>query len=211
MAGDLPDWFFLIAGFVSAAVVFTIYHVSVWCSRSTTPTATRAGPPQQAALTMGFEGRAIEMTAVHKYRKDMELVGGDGICVVCLSEFEEGEELRTLPHCMHSFHVPCIDLWLLSHMNCPICRSPSLLMFPETQQDLPITLRSAPSSSAWCMVHSNNGVFLVKPKFGINLFIYFLICSFVFLLTHPKCTSPKHIKINIIQLRTKYTITAFKL
>jgi hypothetical protein len=40
-----------------------------------------------------------------------------------LSEFEEGEELRTLPECLHSYHVECIDMWLHSHTNCPMCRT----------------------------------------------------------------------------------------
>lgn len=41
-------------------------------------------------------------------------------CTVCL---EDREELRTLPECMHSFHMPCIDMWLSLHSSCPICRS----------------------------------------------------------------------------------------
>ncbi|KAL9351671.1 hypothetical protein Peur_054351 [Populus x canadensis] len=40
-----------------------------------------------------------------------------------LSGFEEGEELRTLPECLHSYHVACIDMWFYSHSNCPICRT----------------------------------------------------------------------------------------
>lgn len=43
-------------------------------------------------------------------------------CVVCLSEFEEGEELRFLPKCGHCFHLDCIDMWLFSHTTCPLCR-----------------------------------------------------------------------------------------
>lgn len=66
----------------------------------------------------------LVMIPAHKYRKGMELKGDDdGVCAVCLSEFEEGEELRTLPGCTHSFHVDCIDMWLYSHTNCPLCRS----------------------------------------------------------------------------------------
>lgn len=52
-----------------------------------------------------------------------------GMCAVCLGDFEEGEELRAMPECLHTFHVPCIDMWLRSHSSCPICRasvSPSL-------------------------------------------------------------------------------------
>ncbi|CAI9105396.1 OLC1v1004307C1 [Oldenlandia corymbosa var. corymbosa] len=45
-------------------------------------------------------------------------------CAVCLSEFEDGESLRVLPGCKHSFHVECIDLWFRSHSNCPLCRAP---------------------------------------------------------------------------------------
>lgn len=31
---------------------------------------------------------------------------------------------RDLPKCHHGFHVECIDMWLSSHTNCPICRAP---------------------------------------------------------------------------------------
>lgn len=45
-------------------------------------------------------------------------------CVVCLSVFEDNEVGRCLPKCGHSFHAECIDMWLHSHTNCPICRAP---------------------------------------------------------------------------------------
>ncbi|KAF8097409.1 hypothetical protein N665_0290s0066 [Sinapis alba] len=44
-------------------------------------------------------------------------------CAVCLLEFEEGDYVRTLPLCFHAFHVECIDEWLRSHPNCPLCRT----------------------------------------------------------------------------------------
>ncbi|CAB4312650.1 unnamed protein product [Prunus armeniaca] len=45
-------------------------------------------------------------------------------CVICLSPFEDKDVGRNLPKCGHCFHVECIDMWLGSHMNCPICRAP---------------------------------------------------------------------------------------
>ncbi|WJX30732.1 hypothetical protein P8452_19237 [Trifolium repens] len=49
-------------------------------------------------------------------------------CVICLSGFENGEMGRCLPKCGHGFHVECIDMWLNSHSNCPICRA-SIVVF----------------------------------------------------------------------------------
>lgn len=47
-------------------------------------------------------------------------------CVICLSPYEDNEVGRNLPKCGHGFHVDCIDMWLHSHSNCPICRAPVL-------------------------------------------------------------------------------------
>ncbi|CAN1278275.1 RING-H2 finger protein ATL65 [Linum perenne] len=44
-------------------------------------------------------------------------------CAVCLLEFEFDDYVRLLPACSHVFHVDCIDIWLKSHANCPLCRA----------------------------------------------------------------------------------------
>ncbi|RWV82830.1 hypothetical protein GW17_00055638 [Ensete ventricosum] len=56
--------------------------------------------------------------------------GGDGAgktsfheCAVCLNEFQEEERIRLLPNCFHVFHIDCIDTWLQTNANCPLCRS----------------------------------------------------------------------------------------
>ncbi|XP_061362100.1 RING-H2 finger protein ATL11-like [Gastrolobium bilobum] len=44
-------------------------------------------------------------------------------CAVCLNEFHDDETLRLLPKCSHVFHPDCIDVWLLTHSTCPVCRA----------------------------------------------------------------------------------------
>eukprot|EP00929_Paragymnodinium_shiwhaense_P041049 TRINITY_DN21353_c0_g1_i2.p1 TRINITY_DN21353_c0_g1~~TRINITY_DN21353_c0_g1_i2.p1 ORF type:complete len:532 (-),score=82.49 TRINITY_DN21353_c0_g1_i2:414-2009(-) len=46
---------------------------------------------------------------------------GQGTCAVCISDFEVGEELRTLP-CAHKFHTACVEQWLALADHCPVCR-----------------------------------------------------------------------------------------
>lgn len=65
---------------------------------------------------------AVEVAGV-KYQKETHAREIGGECPVCLSVFADGEEIRQLSVCKHSFHVSCIDLWLSNHSNCPICRA----------------------------------------------------------------------------------------
>ena len=45
-----------------------------------------------------------------------------GDCIVCLLEYEDGDEMRRLLPCNHRFHKACIDPWLADHETCPVCR-----------------------------------------------------------------------------------------
>ena len=73
--------------------------------------------------TVGLQPSVISSIRVCKYKRGDGLVEGTE-CSVCLGEFEEDESLRLLPKCNHAFHIPCIDTWLRSHTNCPMCRAP---------------------------------------------------------------------------------------
>merc|ERR1711916_41091 len=44
----------------------------------------------------------------------------DRKCVICLGEYEEGDDLRRLG-CGHNFHIECVDEWLKRNFTCPLC------------------------------------------------------------------------------------------
>ncbi|KAK3211233.1 hypothetical protein Dsin_015939 [Dipteronia sinensis] len=73
--------------------------------------------------TIGLSQSVIDSITVFNYKKDEGLIEGTD-CSVCLNEFQEDENLRLLPKCSHAFHITCIDTWLRSHKNCPLCRAP---------------------------------------------------------------------------------------
>ncbi|CAD8085335.1 unnamed protein product [Paramecium sonneborni] len=51
-------------------------------------------------------------------------------CSICLTNYEDGEELILLP-CIHRFHKTCISEWFKEQTTCPICKT------DVTQQEMP--------------------------------------------------------------------------
>ncbi|CAN6675394.1 unnamed protein product [Malus baccata var. baccata] len=49
------------------------------------------------------------------------LLSEDAECCICLSPYEDGTELHTLP-CNHHFHATCIVKWLKMNATCPLCK-----------------------------------------------------------------------------------------
>lgn len=81
-------------------------------------------PPYGEGTPSSIDNSFIQLIPAYKYGKvDGKSGEGENICSVCLCEFKEGEDVRRLPGCLHSFHAPCIDMWLYSHTNCPLCRA----------------------------------------------------------------------------------------
>ncbi|XP_028751466.1 RING-H2 finger protein ATL16-like [Neltuma alba] len=122
----------------TAAIVLAMYNLIIIrrCSRSRRQLQ-GTGDDREVEVVIGpgsssrsFECSNRNLLSSFRYKKEAkEKEGGGGRgeeyeCPVCLSVFEEGEEVRKLPQCNHSFHAMCIDMWLYSHLDCPICRTP---------------------------------------------------------------------------------------
>ncbi|GAB2229418.1 hypothetical protein Droror1_Dr00023558 [Drosera rotundifolia] len=70
----------------------------------------------------GLEPVVIASFPVKKYSNVYFSSAVNAQCSVCLAEYIPDDVLRILPYCGHFFHVNCIDIWLLQHCTCPICR-----------------------------------------------------------------------------------------
>ncbi|KAK9283548.1 hypothetical protein L1049_011795 [Liquidambar formosana] len=153
-----------IISIAAVASMLMIYHciVAHWCSQRETIIHRR---PQQPAISVidipsSLENSITELIPSYKYTKDISLVSKteDATCAVCLCEFKDGEPVRVLPECLHAFHVPCIDMWLYSHLSCPLCRSD---MTPPQNLTgrLPDTLRQPAGNQPWEAVRPNEPIF----------------------------------------------------
>ena len=75
----------------------------------------------------GSENRGTDMGIIRSLPtieiKDVEreLPPDHRQCCICLDDFEKGRKRKTLP-CLHGFHEECIDRWLKSSRNCPVCK-----------------------------------------------------------------------------------------
>lgn len=70
----------------------------------------------------GLDESTIQAIPTLGFRKG-EQQNSSRDCAVCLNEFQEEERIRMLPNCLHLFHIDCIDTWLQTHANCPLCRA----------------------------------------------------------------------------------------
>jgi hypothetical protein len=66
--------------------------------------------------------RTLSAMAASNLTKACNVRCAGGACSICLSAFEDGEDVRILPACGHSYHADCIKHWLTkSRAACPLC------------------------------------------------------------------------------------------
>lgn len=110
----------------STCLVFTLICLyAKWIFRYRQVTASGSGPPQlhlpnrAQSTTTGLDPLTIKNLPIHMHHS----LGGDLQCCICLSSFQDGEKVKKLPDCNHSFHPECVDMWLSKKSSCPLCRA----------------------------------------------------------------------------------------
>ncbi|KAL2945141.1 RING-H2 finger protein ATL52 [Bienertia sinuspersici] len=121
--GMLYCGFFVVA---TAGLILAVYHCIAlnWCTDYPSSWL-HIGRGAATSSQHGFNASKLKVmeleSTLYKYKSKEEV---EEECVVCLSVFEEGDDVRKLVRCSHKFHAPCIDMWLYSHFDCPLCRAP---------------------------------------------------------------------------------------
>lgn len=117
---SISPFYYSILAIASTALLLVAYNIIVvrWCwQRHRNRHLARGGNVGGS----NPEGHGIPG---YKYKKEEAPVAAiDNECSVCLSGFSDGEDVRKLPKCKHLFHSECVDMWLYSHSNCPLCRA----------------------------------------------------------------------------------------
>ncbi|KAF8012882.1 hypothetical protein BT93_I0906 [Corymbia citriodora subsp. variegata] len=123
---DPTRQYLIFAELFTAAVAFGtfVFFIFVCCStyarwqrnRNRGHIARAVGRLQQQRF-----GAAHPQNVVVEYRGDERKFDMDE-CVICLEDFEEGDQCGVLGRCGHVYHESCIKQWLSRHWHCPLCR-----------------------------------------------------------------------------------------
>ncbi|KAJ1438920.1 Zinc finger, RING-type [Sesbania bispinosa] len=66
--------------------------------------------------------RGLSGESLKKLPHHMIMKAENTCCAICLQDIEVGEIARSLPRCHHTFHLICVDKWLVKNDSCPVCR-----------------------------------------------------------------------------------------
>ncbi|KAK8571896.1 hypothetical protein V6N13_047525 [Hibiscus sabdariffa] len=106
-------------------------------------------PYASAVEHRGLDESVIRSIPTFQFKKEGGNNNGDQRslceCAVCLNEFRQDEKLRRIPNCSHVFHIDCIDVWLQSNANCPLCRTS--ISSNTINGNVPSSARHEPSSA----------------------------------------------------------------
>ncbi|KAI3754156.1 hypothetical protein L1987_53934 [Smallanthus sonchifolius] len=135
----MPFLYYGLVVVATAAIVLAVYNLIIvrWCatqyrrSREANHVLRHRRRNNimlsQPPSSISGGGSSVGLTSSFRYKKGIEDADKnqsdyDSECSVCLSVFEDGEEMRKLPRCNHSFHATCIDMWLTLIAHCVVPR-----------------------------------------------------------------------------------------
>ncbi|XVE99798.1 hypothetical protein REPUB_Repub03eG0232000 [Reevesia pubescens] len=126
---------FIIVLFAIVLIFTLIFVYARWvCSLyRDTRSQTSHAPPPPRPLPRGLDPDTINALPITMVTR-REKVVSEGECCICLGVFEDGEKVKVLPTCNHSYHSECVDRWLSAESSCPLCRASIRVESGQLQQ-----------------------------------------------------------------------------
>ncbi|KAI3443022.1 uncharacterized protein J3R85_000374 [Psidium guajava] len=132
----------LVLGFIAIiAIIILIYTIvfGVICP---------SRPPRRGGRSSGSDfveissvdgpsGGVVAPPEANREKESSRPAEDVGDCPVCLSALSGGKEIKRLRVCTHAFHKACINPWLKSKSNCPVCRAPIPVKRPNNPARAP--------------------------------------------------------------------------
>lgn len=125
---DCPAYHSNVTWVLISAQCYQIIRMNVSICRRLKPDCIRANHNHDGREeTLDSEYHSFsELELVSRVEKKQYEMGTDEDhsqeCCICLNTFENGEEITSLKICEHRFHPKCIEVWLRSKPECPLCR-----------------------------------------------------------------------------------------
>lgn len=144
-----------VTSLIVAVFVFSLFISFLTCFRRRMNPSSSSKPPTSSCST--------QLTTMPVYIYGDSSLNPSSFesknCVICLAEFEHGDEVRVLPNCRHAFHKGCIDQWLpLRSLLCPLCRDCT------TEEEIR-TMRRPDCTNDW----ARNPAFILAFGLGSNM------------------------------------------
>uniref|UniRef100_J3LE17 RING-type E3 ubiquitin transferase n=1 Tax=Oryza brachyantha TaxID=4533 RepID=J3LE17_ORYBR len=104
---------------VAIGVFFVLVFICVLVNQCCDCSTGAAGGQGQSVLRRrrGLDPAAVAAIPVVPYAEVRKHRSGGLECAVCLTAFDDADDLRLLPRCSHAFHPDCIDPWLEGHLE----------------------------------------------------------------------------------------------
>ncbi|KAK1409369.1 hypothetical protein QVD17_35895 [Tagetes erecta] len=125
--------FFIIVLFSVILLITLLFLYARWICKSSSNSSSSAVADSHntSVLASYVQAQGLDTAAIDNLPITLHRVStGESECCICLGVFEEGDKVKVLPNCCHVYHSECVDKWLFTHSNCPICRALVLVDSP---------------------------------------------------------------------------------
>eukprot|EP00934_Nitzschia_sp_Nitz4_P008124 Nitzschia sp. Nitz4//scaffold247_size31676//30280//31237//NITZ4_007934-RA/size31676-augustus-gene-0.28-mRNA-1//1//CDS//3329543967//8114//frame0 len=115
-------------------------------------------------------------------------------CQICLTRFQVGDKIcwSHNPECVHTFHIDCLEHWLLDKDHCPLCRQPYLVPEAKDVTDSAAAMNRARVSENDTDIETGGGAAMHSEGDAEGVAVTCRLIPFAALVDRLSATIPRH-------------------